>query len=260
MTQSTIKLNKKVKGVRIIASAEFGERGKFYDWGDIDDKSSIGILDELKIIDTDEISAKQPTREADGEIYDSNIISSENKIDIEDVRKQIQVAYDQGFTDGQDTTTASFQAQIQQHQKWLRNLDSVISELRSEYTREIVNLEESIVTLAIMVAEKIIEQEISVNSEIVIRQVKKGLESLDNETIFKIRLHPENIDVLERVKSRLFTDGEMMSKVQLVPDSSVDYGGCILETSAGIIDARIRTQLEKISRQIEDIAKLPPEM
>jgi flagellar assembly protein FliH len=121
-------------------------------------------------------------------------------------------------------------------------------------------MEESIVTLAIMVAEKIIEQEITGNSEIVIRQVKKALESLDNETIFKIHIHPENIDVLEQAKSQLFTDAELRAKVQLIPDTSVDAGGCILETSAGTIDARIRSQLDKLSNQIEDIAKLPPEI
>ena len=179
-------------------------------------------------------------------------------IPIENVKKEVQEAYNQGFSDGQDTTTATFKTQIRQHQKWLKNLDSVINELRSAYSKEIVSLEDSVVELAVMVAEHILEHEISDNSKIVVDQTRKAIGSLDRDIIFKIHLHPENIEILESVKSKLINDSSVMKKVELIANTDVDQGGCILETSAGIVDARLKTQLERVRQVLKENTKKPP--
>lgn len=173
---------------------------------------------------------------------------------LEEIQKEIQDAYNQGFADGQETTRASFQTQIQQHQKWLKNLDSVIADLRSQYSNTIAGLENSVVDLAIMVAEHILDHEASQNSGIVVEQTRKAIQSLDNDVIFKIRIHPQNIEILERAKSILLTDASVTSEIQIVSDSSVDIAGCILETSAGTVDARIQTQLRRIKSSLNELS------
>jgi flagellar biosynthesis/type III secretory pathway protein FliH len=186
------------------------------------------------------------------EMLNSRLQETETQ-DMLEVQEEIQNAYNQGFTDGQETTKASFQTQIQQHMKWLKNLDSVIQELRIQYSQSIVNFEESIVSLAVMIAGHIIEREISTDSEIVINQVKKAIRSLDNDVIFKIRIHPENVEILYNVKSELITDKSLLEKVVISPDHSVDPAGCILETSSGMVDARLKTQLEQIEHTLNQV-------
>jgi len=173
--------------------------------------------------------------------------------DLLEVQEEIQNAYNQGFTDGQETTKASFQTQIQQHMKWLKNLDSVIQELRTQYSQSIVNFEESLVSLAVMIAGHIIEREVSADSEIVIGQVRKAIRSLDNDVIFKIRIHPENVEILYNVKSELITDKSLLERVVITPDHSVDPAGCILETSSGMVDARLKTQLEQVENTLKKV-------
>jgi flagellar biosynthesis/type III secretory pathway protein FliH len=40
----------------------------------------------------------------------------------------------------------------------------------------------------------------------------------------------------------------------LIPDETIDQGGCVLETSAGFIDARMKTQLEKIKYSLDTVS------
>lgn len=176
----------------------------------------------------------------------------------EEVKEKIQAAYDEGFADGQDTTAASFKQQIQQHERWLRSMDSVIEELRSRYSKEVVNFENSLADLAIMVAEHILEREISSDSQIVVEQTRKAIRSLDEDIIFKIRIHPDNLEILKKVKSSLVPDSSRISDVVLAPDKSVDKGGCVLETSAGSVDAKLSTQLDKLRRSLKEVSKQPP--
>ena len=89
------------------------------------------------------------------------------------------------------------------------------------------------------------EHEASSDSNIVIDQCRKAINSLSNETIFKIHLHPDNIEILKNAKSKLVIDTSRLDNVALIADEGIDKIGCVLETSAGTIDARIKTQLEK---------------
>ncbi len=186
---------------------------------------------------------------------DNNLNSEVNhleSISAEQIQEEIQNAYNQGFNDGQQTTSASFQAQIQQHQRWLKNLDSVISELQQQYRLTIAQLEESVIDLATMIAKYILQIESLSNSELVIEQARKAIKSLDNDTIFRIRLNPENVSVLEKAKSNLIKDSQTVEKVKLVADNSIEPGDCVLETSAGTIDARLTSQLEKIRTALKN--------
>jgi flagellar assembly protein FliH len=179
----------------------------------------------------------------------------DEKIPLEEVQKEVQEAYDRGFADGQELTIYTFKNEIASHQQWVKNIDSVVIELQNHYVREIANMEEVVVELSVMAAEHILEHEISENSQIVIEQTRKAIQSLDKDIIFKIRLHPDNIEALKEAKSSLSTDASRMKSVEISADESVDRGSCILETSAGTIDARLSTQFDKMRLSLKALAR-----
>ena len=160
-----------------------------------------------------------------------------------------------GFLDGQELTIYTFKNEIASHQQWVRNIDSVVKELQNHYLQEIANFEDSLVELAIMASEHILDHEIAANSEIVIEQTRKAIQSLDNDTIFKIHLHPDDIEALEKSKSELIKDSSKALKVEITANESVDKGSCILETSAGKVDATLRTQLERLKKKLYEAVK-----
>ncbi len=176
----------------------------------------------------------------------------EDAIPIDEVRQQVQSAYDKGFVDGQNIVRSTLEVEIQKQQDWIRNIDSVIKDFRNQYYKEIKDFEESIIELSIMLSEKILEHEISHNSKIVIEQAAKAIRSLGANTVFKIRVHPMNVETLTTSKSELFTDNELINSVKIIADDTIDPMGCILETSAGLVDARLSTQLGLLRKALDE--------
>jgi flagellar assembly protein FliH len=75
---------------------------------------------------------------------------------------------------------------------------------------------------------------------------------LDGDVIFKIHLNPQDIEILKEVKSTLLPDSSALEKVELTANNSVERGSCVLETSVGDVDARLKSQLEKIEGMLKE--------
>ena len=170
---------------------------------------------------------------------------------IDEIQSKVQKSYDRGFSDGQEITSATLQVDIEKLESWARQIDDVLFEIRNEYNRILLDFEQTVITLAVNIAEKIIDREISANSDVVINQVKKTIAQLDDQFGFKVRINPADYDIIESVKSQLVLDPNNAMKIELIVDGSVKKGGCKIETISGILDANIGSQLAKLKRELE---------
>jgi flagellar assembly protein FliH len=177
----------------------------------------------------------------------------DNNLLFKEINNQVQSSYKQGLEFGKEVTATTFNKEIVSLQEWLKQFDSVAEDMRIQFSQLFGRIENSVSDLAIMIAEHILEHEVSQNSHLFIEQTRKAIASIDNEIIIKIRLHPENVDILKKVKSSLLEDSTKLENVTIVPDTSIDKMGCIVETNVGIIDARISTQLDKLKESLENI-------
>lgn len=179
------------------------------------------------------------------EISLSNI--PEESVPLEEAKSQIQAAYDKGFEEGQDSLRATFEAEIDLHQRWIKRFDELSRELRSQFRNEIIKLQSSVIPLSITIANHILTYE-SQTSLIVVDQVKKAIGELDNEEIMKIIINPADFNVLDQIKSELIEDKDLIKNMSIVPDDSIEKGSCMLITAAGTIDARFSVQLERLKK------------
>lgn len=179
----------------------------------------------------------------------------EEQIGIEEAKIEVQNAYDKGFTDGQEASNAAYQNEINTYKNWIKNIDSVVRNLRSDYVRELAKLENAVTELSIMIASHIIDREAVADSNVVIKQVRKAIAKLDDEEIFKILVNPDDFEILQSAKSDLISDKSRIEKVVISPDRSIEHGGCILITSAGTINATIATQLDKLYDELLDVVE-----
>lgn len=177
----------------------------------------------------------------------------EEVVPIEEVKRQVQEAYEKGFKDGQEVTRDFFTDEMMRHQEWVRRFDTITEKLRHQYSKELVKLEDMIISLGMISAEHILQSEVTYNSQIVVQQVKKAIAEVDNESIFRILVHPESYEVLNQVKSKLLSSPAESMKIQIQSDDSIDKGGCLLETSSGIIDGKLRTQLATIKQRLDSV-------
>lgn len=175
-------------------------------------------------------------------------------VPIEDVKKEVQEAYDNGFDDGQQIATSNFEAEIKKYREWMKRIDTIIEDLFIGYSYEVNKFEDALTNLSRMIAEQILQREISNDSKVIITQAKKAIDSLDDDEVFKIRLNPDDLSVLQDAKSELSSDTTLMENVVLSPDETIEKGGCILETTAGTIDARISKQLDILKKKLDEVS------
>jgi flagellar assembly protein FliH len=180
-----------------------------------------------------------------------------SSISLEDAKIEVQNAYDKGFLDGQESSSAAYQNEIKTHKDWIKSIDLVVNEIKSQFIKETELFQNAVVPVAIMIAEHILAREISKDNSIIIDQTKKAINSLYEDKIIRISVNPEDVKILSKVKSELLADKSKIEGVVITPDSSIERGGCILYTDAGVVDARIKTQLEKIRDSLDDMSNQP---
>ncbi len=262
MSEIILKLPKRRNRVRIISNPD--------NLDEIFRKKTEPIITEVPDIQTDIIEEEPEVvlKEVKTQFIHKFVLNDRNKpiqinlsklpkpsISIEDARIEVQSAYDNGFKDGQESTIAIYESEISHYKDMILSIESVIENLKKSYLKEIKKFEDKLIDTSITVSEYVLEKEISLDNNSVINTVKRVLEELQDEKVFQIQMHPNDYQTLLKLKSKLFTNQAFAKSVELIIDSKVEEGGAIIISSAGTIDARISSQLNKIKHTlIESLA------
>ncbi|MBS4000064.1 MAG: hypothetical protein KGZ71_06250 [Desulfobulbaceae bacterium] len=177
---------------------------------------------------------------------------SRGLITLDEAKVEVQNAYDKGFQDGQESSGAAYEKELNDHRTWIKSVHTILEKMRSEFSDEILLLEKSSIKVAIIITEHLIQREIERDNNIIFQLVRKAINSIDEESIMKLSVNPEDYEILNTQRPKLFNNKNLARTIEISPDEDVDRGGCILHTDAGIVDARISTQLESISMIIEE--------
>jgi flagellar assembly protein FliH len=124
---------------------------------------------------------------------------------------------------------------------------SIVSKLRERIVKE---SEEELLKLSFMVAKKIIRQEIKQDRQIMTLLVSEALREFPEQHDIVLCLHPEDYKVISSNKELFLSGVGDERQITLKSDEAMTLGGCVVESSAGIIDARIEAQLDEIYRNL----------
>jgi len=192
---------------------------------------STGLRDEVRaetVAGADELPLEHPPVVAPG-------------IPEEEHYHQVQESYERGLEEGKRLAERGLGNVF----KALREAVDELSDLRAQVLRE---AEEDLLKLAIMVARKIIHQEIATDRLILAKVVAAAVKNASERDEIVIRLHPED-QRLVSAHRQLYLNGLSDERMlEIKADDSVSPGGCIVDTVTGEIDARTETQLDEIFR------------
>jgi flagellar assembly protein FliH len=122
--------------------------------------------------------------------------------------------------------------------------------LELERDRWLATWENSAIRLSAAIAGKILKHELSQRPELALSVVREALQLAMGQPDVKLRLNPLDLEQLrdcgKGAVSRLGAVGE----ATLVADETVSRGGCLIETHHGVIDARLETQIERITSEL----------
>lgn len=152
-------------------------------------------------------------------------------------------AFASGYAQGEK---AGFETGAHRAEAMLRRLAATIDELTTLRRSLVAQTERELVQLALAVARRIVNREVSIDRDLVVTIARIALERLGGATTATIRLHPDDYAaVVER-------HGEAWAgvRVQVVADDSISRGGCKVESEVGFIDASIDAQFAEIAGEL----------
>lgn len=155
-----------------------------------------------------------------------------------------------GFESGQADGQAAAGAEVEEMLATMRGLVDVA---RAERHKIIAGAEPEILRLAMLLAEKIVHQQISLDPGVVVSMARAAIARLVNRETVTVRVNPADIETVRDHKDRMMANTDV-EHLRVVEDQRVDRGGVVMETESGTIDAKIATQIREARRvlQVED--------
>ncbi|MGQ9898443.1 MAG: type III secretion system stator protein SctL [Acidobacteriota bacterium] len=116
-------------------------------------------------------------------------------------------------------------------------------------------VEQEALRLALRIAEKIVGRELEVHETTLLDIVRTAMRNLRQASAVTICVNPADVPRLERYREAIETlrRGQF---VNIVPDTRVSVGGCLLESESGIVDAQLDTQLRVIEQALLEMHAL----
>ncbi len=112
-------------------------------------------------------------------------------------------------------------------------------------------VENNVITLALAVAQKVIDKELEVNPNVVRATVEKALQRMDEDTNVIIQVNPEDKEIIEKYWDEI-TKTDSVNGWKLEAKSSIGRGGCVIRSANEIIDATIESQMQLVEQVLAD--------
>jgi flagellar assembly protein FliH len=158
-------------------------------------------------------------------------------------------AFTKGYAQGE---RAGLEAGGKRAEAMLRRVAQTLEELGSLRKTLMQQSERQMVQLALTLARRVVQREISLDPELIAAMAHVAIKKLGVSNPSTIRLHPDDYTVVAR-------DGDRWSgsNVSVVPDASIARGGCMVESDFGNIDASLDRQFDEMARALLGGAGVP---
>jgi len=205
---------------------------------------------------TDE--AQQIKQQAEDEAQRTVEEAKKKAADLEaEVRKtldgEVKAAQDKGREEGKEAGFAEGKAEVER----LISRTQVMLERAQNKRGEILNeTEKEIIDLVLLISRKVIKV-ISENQEgVIISNIIQALRKVKSKGTCLIRVNMEDLQLATEHKEEFIKLVEGVKDIQILEDTTVDKGGCIIQTEFGEIDARISSQLTELENKILELSPI----
>ena len=171
----------------------------------------------------------------------------------EELSRQVEEAYQRGIEEGRRQAERGLGNVF----KALREGTAGITGLREKVLRE---SEDDLLKLAILVARKIIQQEITQDPKILSQIIGVAIGGLAEQDRITIRLNPTDYALVNANRQLYLPWTGEGAQINLTPDEAILPGGCMVDTATGTVDARIDVQLDEIYRRFMEDRGVPVEI
>ena len=160
-----------------------------------------------------------------------------------------QSGYEAGYKKGYDDGVAEVNRLIERMHKMVESVMQRREEILSE-------TESQIVELVILMARKVIKILSESQKQVVMANTLAALKKVKARGKVTLRVNLEDVKLTTSHIQEFIQHVENIEAIKVLEDSSVEKGGCIVETDFGAIDARISSQLTELENKILEVSPL----
>ena len=135
----------------------------------------------------------------------------------------------------------------------VERLHKVITQAIDKRGQIIEEAETQVVNLVLLMTRKVIKVISENQKNVVINNVVQALRKLKSRGDVVIRVNLADLELTTEHTNDFLSMVENVKSISILEDSSVDRGGCIIETDFGQIDARISSQIHEIEEKILEL-------
>jgi len=161
----------------------------------------------------------------------------------EESRRRVEEAREQGLTQGRQEAESAIAQRGSE-------LASVISSLAQAREKLLDDAEQAVLDISLAIARRFIEQSALLGDELIRKTIKEAVKMVTEKEKVVIRVNPDDLDEVRGHLDDIIFIGDGIGRLEVRGDKQVDRGGCVVETEAGNIDARIASRFGEIDKAL----------
>jgi flagellar assembly protein FliH len=162
-----------------------------------------------------------------------------------------QNAFEKGHQAGQDAGYREGIAKGEEEAAAIRAQAAQVLEQAEKIRRHTLEaLEREIVDLARDIAEKLLSAQLSLEPGMVMQVAAESLRLVSDRVNPVLYVNPLELELVESRRSMLLDVLPARAQLQVIADSSIQTGGCKIETEQGWVDATMETRLKELIKAL----------
>ncbi|MDR0732126.1 MAG: flagellar assembly protein FliH [Treponema sp.] len=174
----------------------------------------------------------------------------ESRLGLENEKKE---ALDAARTAGMEEGFAQGKEEVE---RLIQRTQTVLERAQDKRAEILAETEQEIVDLVLILARKVVKTITENQRNVILQNVVQALRKVKARGSVIIRVNMADLSLTTAHTKNFIQMMEGVKGIQVQEDSTVDSGGCIIETDFGEIDARISSQLAELEARILEISPI----
>lgn len=162
-----------------------------------------------------------------------------------------QEGHHQGKIEAQTAVETELRADWETRKEALRaEFGSLIGEIAAARETLWASQESEMVALTFDIAQQVIKTEVTQNPDVVRAVIANAVRRITDKENVRIRVSVSDAPHVKEMRQEILEFMDGLRHLEIVDDRRVGDGGCVIETNAGTIDAKIETQIAEVARAL----------
>lgn len=158
-------------------------------------------------------------------------------------------AYEEGFATGEK---AGFDLGRKKAEVIFSGLEGLLAEISTFKETLFTKCEREMVELALAIARKVIQREVSVSGDVVLECVRAALRTAVAGGKVTVRVNPKDVEIITEHREELVKYTEGLKSLVIEGDGAVARGGALIDSNFGEVDATIDGVISEIEERLRD--------